>query len=65
MKRYWVFVCADYCPSGGADDFRDSFDDEELAKRDAESRIKSDFGYSGYRSHVFDAETQEIIARFS
>jgi hypothetical protein len=53
VKRYLLFSGDTYYPSGGWQDFVDSFDTQEEA--DARGRIERSNGHDWY--HVVDAQT--------
>jgi len=63
MKRYLVFSMYAYYPSGGWDDFCDSFDTLDEARAHAEGMIKKrSSGGGGYDwSHVIDSETSKQV----
>jgi hypothetical protein len=59
MKRYLVFAGQEYYPSGGWDDFHDSFDDLEQARKAANEWV-SDSGF--YWWQIVDLTVGTIVA---
>ncbi len=58
MKRYALFCCEQYYPSGGWKDLQDSFDDvEEAASKGGEWEPGVGFG----AWHVVDLTTGKIV----
>jgi hypothetical protein len=57
--RYLVFAGANYYPSGGWNDYKESFTELHDAVAHAECKI----GARGDWSHVVDLETMEVVHR--
>ena len=66
MKRYWLFGGEDYYACGGFHDYRGAFDSVDEAVQDALTRplfYKQIMRGPVAWFHVFDSETQAIVAK--
>lgn len=64
MKRFWLFIGADYYPGGGMNDFISSFDTlDEATKASVNSDSGLTYDCSNDWCHVFDTETKQIFYR--
>lgn len=59
MKRYVLFAGSIYYPSGGGNDFREDFDDEQAARKALVDWLRIDGPLSW--AHVWDTQTKTII----
>lgn len=59
MKRYLLFICDKYEPSGGMKDFRKDFD--TLAEAVAALSAIVDVPNRWHNGHVWDCEQREIV----
>jgi len=57
VKRYLLFSGTDYYPSGGWNDFDDSFDSAEAAKVQLDATTKDNYKWG----HVIDSQTGKCI----
>jgi hypothetical protein len=62
LSMYLVFAGYGYYPSGGANDYVDSFDDFNKAEDCAEETIEPHQGPEW--SHVFNTETKKIVGTY-
>lgn len=59
MKRYWLFAGNNYYPMGGMEDFHNSYDTLEEAKKSYKVLHEED-SYEYAWAHVYDSETRSI-----
>jgi hypothetical protein len=59
LGRYLVFIWGNYYPSGGWNDFSDSFDDLDEAVACMEGKVSADPFYNG---QVIDSTTGREVA---
>jgi len=62
LKRYWLFMAANYYPIGGMKDFAGAFDSVEAALEYAYSVPKINYDIVQDHIHVVDTETATIVA---
>lgn len=56
-KKFWVFAGTEYYPSGGMNDFKDSFDNYNEALAFGKGFMS---GVSGGWTHIYDSENDEV-----
>ena len=58
MKRYWLFMCNEYYPNGGMNDYKGDYDSiEECKERMIE--VNKKWEYDHY--HILDTENKMIV----
>lgn len=61
-RRYWVFICDNFYPSGGMKDYQGSVDKLKHVKRVINEY--PNFSSSRQSVHVLDTETNNILTIF-